>query len=211
MLKKIRVLLTDDHPVVRSGVRTLLENAPDITVVAEAGNGLEVIPLVIQWQPDVLILDMKLPGLSGVEVAQQLKSMKSSVRILGFSAHDDACFVRTLLLNGAAGYLLKEEAADIVVEAVRSIARGESGWYSRRAAAKLGTWLQQDHEQVHPITARELDVLSLLVAGKTNNEIASALAISEKTVEKHMRSLFTKFDAPSRVAAAVYAVQKGLV
>lgn len=211
-MKKIRVLLADDHPVIRSGVRTLLEQAPDISVVAEASSGLEVIPLVIQMQPDVLLLDMRLPALSGVEIARQLKLLKSSVRILGFSAHADAQFVRTLMLNGAAGYLLKEEVPEMIIDAVRSVARGESGWYSRRAAAKLGVWMQQDHHgQTHPITARELDVLSLLVAGKSNQEIAMALAISEKTVEKHMHSLFVKFDATSRVEAAVYAVQRGLV
>lgn len=211
-MKKIRVFLVDDHPVIRSGVRTLLERVPDIAVVAEASSGSEVILLAARVQPDVLLLDMRLPGLSGVEVARQIKAMKLPVRILGFSAHADAQFVRTLMLNGAAGYLLKEEVPETIVEAVRSVARGETGWYSRRVAAKIGAWMQQENNgQMRSVTARELDVLSLLVAGKSNHEIASALEISEKTVEKHLRSLFVKFDATSRVEAAVYAIQKGLV
>lgn len=210
-MRKIRVLLADDHPVVRKGARFLLEQAPDMVVVAEASSGLEVVPLVIQMQPDVLLLDMLLPGLSGIEVANQLKTMLSSVRILGFSAHADVYFIRTLMQNGAAGYLLKDEAPDLLLQAIRSVAQGGNGWYSRQAAAKISTWLQQDHEQSHPLTVRELDVLTQLVAGKTNQEIAAALDISEKTVEKHLHSLFIKVDVSSRVEAAVYAVQKGLV
>lgn len=210
-MRKIRVLLADDHPVVRRGARALLEQAPDLQVVAETGNGHEVLALVLATQPDVLLLDMLLPGLSGLEVARQVSAVKPPVHILGFSAHADAQFIRTLMQNGAAGYLLKDEAPALLVEAVRSIARGEEGWYSRQAAAKMGAWLQGDHEQRQSLTAREHEVLTQLVAGKTNQEIAAALVISEKTVEKHLHSLFVKFDASSRVEAAVYAVQKGLV
>ncbi len=210
-MPNIRVLLADDHPVIRRGVRTLIDHTTDIIVIAEATTGLEVIPLVTQLQPDILLLDMKLPGISGIEVARQLRTSRSPVRILGFSAHTDAQFVRTLILNGAAGYLLKEEAPEIIIEALRSVARGENGWYSRRAVAKMDDWVQQDSSQTHRITGRELDVLSLLVAGKTNQEIAAGLVISPKTVEKHIHSLFVKFDATSRVEVAVYAIQKGLV
>ena len=210
-MTQIRVLLADDHPVIRSGVRTMLGYTPDIALIAEATTGLEVLPLVMQLQPDVLLLDVELPGLSGVEVARQLKASRSAVRILGFSAHADAQFVRAFILNGAAGYLLKEEAPELIIEAIRSVARGENGWYSRRAVAKIGAWVQQDSHAPQRITTRELDVLSLLVAGKSNQEIATALEISEKTVEKHISSLFVKFDASSRVEAVVYAIQRGLV
>ena len=210
-MKKIRILLADDHPVVRSGIRSLLGLAADMSIIAEASSGLEVVSLVRETQPDVLLLDMQLPGVSGVEIARQLKAIKSPVRVLGFSAHADAQFVRTLIQNGAAGYLLKEDAPELLIEAVRSVAQGETGWYSRRAAAHMSTWLTQADKQSQPLTARELDVLALLVTGKSNQEIATALTISEKTVEKHLHSLFVKFDATSRVEAAVYAVQQGLV
>lgn len=210
-MRKIRILLADDHPVVRSGIRSLLGQAADISIIAEASSGLEVMSLVRETQPDVLLLDMQLPGVSGVEIARQLKAINSPVRVLGFSAHADAQFVRTLIQNGAAGYLLKEDAPELLIEAVRSVARGETGWYSRRAAANMSTWLAQADKQAQPLTARELDVLTLLVTGKSNQEIATALGISEKTVEKHLHSLFVKFDATSRVEAAVYAVQQGLV
>jgi DNA-binding NarL/FixJ family response regulator len=210
-LRKIRVLLADDYHVVRRGARVLLEQAPDLLVVTEAGSSLKVLPLVMEAQPEVLLLDMLLPGLSGAEVARQLKTVKSPVRILGFSAHADAHFIRTLMQNGAAGYLLKDEVPTLLVEAVRSIAQGEQGWYSRQATTKMGAWLQQDVEQPQALTARELDVLAQLVSGKTNHKIAAALEVSEKTVEKHLHSVFVKFDASSRVEAAAYAVQKGLV
>lgn len=131
-MRKIRILLADDHPVVRSGVRTLLGQAADLSVIAEASSGAEVMSLVREVQPDVLLLDMQLPELSGIEVARQLKAMKSPVRVLGFSAHADIQFVRTMMQNGAAGYLLKEEAPEILIEAVRSVAHGETGWFSRR-------------------------------------------------------------------------------
>ena len=210
-MKKIHILLADDHPVVRSGVRTLLAQAADFSVIGEVSNGAEVIASVIEKKPDVLLLDMKLPGLSGIEVIRQLKTIKSPVRVLGFSAHADAQFVRTMIQNGAAGYLLKEEAPEILIEAVRSVAGGEVGWFSRRAAANMSSWFAAAHNQPERLTVRELDVLALLVTGKTNQEMAAILHISEKTVEKHLHSLFVKFNATSRLEAAVYAVQQGLV
>jgi DNA-binding NarL/FixJ family response regulator len=209
-MTKIRVLLADDHPVVRTGIRVLLEKAYDIKVVAEAATGAEVLPLIERATPDILVLDMEMPELSGVQVAQKLKAAGSPVRVLALSAYDDAQYVHNLLANGAAGYLTKEEAPEMIVDAVRGIARGEEGWISRRAAAKVTAWTREGELDTHGITDRELEVLRLVAAGKTNQEIGLALGISEKTVEKHMASLFTKLDAVSRVEVAVWAVQQGL-
>lgn len=209
---KIRVILADDHPVVRTGIRTLLERADDILVVAETGKGDEVFALIEQLSPDVLLLDMEMPGLSGVEVAMRLKQDATSVRVLALSAYDDEQYIRNLLLNGAAGYLTKEEAAESIVDAVRGVARGEEGWFSRRAIAQLSALTRQDpHQDGRDLTHREYEVLRLVAAGKTNQEIGLELGISEKTVEKHMGALFTKLKVASRVEAAVLAVQRGLV
>lgn len=210
---KIRVILADDHPVVRTGIRTLLERADDIIVVAETGKGDEVFALIEQLAPDVLLLDMEMPGLSGVEVAMMLKQRDAAVRVLALSAYDDEQYIRNLLLNGAAGYLTKEEAAESIVDAVRGVARGEEGWFSRRAIAQLSALTRQEsrHQDTKDITHREFDVLRLVAAGKTNQEIGLELGISEKTVEKHIGALFTKLKVASRVEAAVLAVQRGLV
>jgi DNA-binding NarL/FixJ family response regulator len=207
----IRVILADDHPVVRTGIRTLLQQAEDIVVVAETGNGSEVFKLVEQLAPDVLLLDMEMPGLSGVEVAMRLKEKGAVVRVLALSAYDDEEYIRNLLLHGAAGYLTKEEAIEIIIDAVRGVARGEQGWFSRRAIAQLSALTRHEAHPAKELSNRELDVLRLVAAGKTNLEIGHTLGISEKTVEKHMGAVFNKLQVSSRVEAAVLAVQQGLV
>lgn len=209
--KEIRVILADDHPVVRTGIKTLLQQAEDIVVVAETGNGSEVFKLVEQLTPDVLLLDMEMPGLSGVEVAVRLKEQKAPVRVLALSAYDDEEYIRNLLLHGAAGYLTKEEAIEIIIDAVRGVARGEQGWFSRRAIAQLSALSRPDTSPAKELSNRERDVLRLVAAGKTNVEIGHALGISEKTVEKHVGAVFNKLQVSSRVEAAVLAVQQGLV
>jgi DNA-binding NarL/FixJ family response regulator len=210
-MSKIRVLLADDHPIVRTGIRAMLQGASDIDIVAEAKSGAEALMLVEQLQPDVLLLDMEMPVMSGLEVAKRLKLLDSSVRVLALSAYDDAQYVHNLLASGAAGYLTKEEAPEMIIEAVRGVARGEEGWLSRRAVATVTAWARQDREEGGKLSERELDVLRLVVAGKTNQEIALALHISEKTVEKHVGAILNKMSAASRVEAAVQAVQRGLV
>ena len=209
--REIRVILADDHPVVRTGIRTLLQQAEDIVVVAETGNGSEVFKLVEQLAPDVLLLDLEMPGLSGVEVAMRLKEEGAVVRVLALSAYDDEEYIRNLLLHGAAGYLTKEEAIEIIIDAVRGVARGEQGWFSRRAIAQLSALTRQEPAPGKELTNRERDVLRLVAAGKTNLEIGHALGISEKTVEKHMGAMFNKLQVSSRVEAAVLAVQQGIV
>ena len=209
-MAKIRVLLVDDHPVVRTGIRTLLQNAPGIAVIAEAESAREGLVLIEQLHPDVLLLDMEMPEMSGVEVAKHLQEAESPVKVLALSAYDDIQYVRSLLANGAAGYLTKEEAPEMIVEAVRGVARGETGWLSRRVAAKMTDWVRQEQPKAGALTNRELEVLQHIVAGSTNQEIAHALKISEKTVEKHVTAILSKMGVSSRVEAAVQAVQQGL-
>lgn len=208
-MTKIRVVLADDHPVVRTGIRALLERAPDIVIVAEAENGLEVLKLVEKFSPDVLVLDIEMPQLSGVEVAQQIKARNLPVRILALSAYAEDHYVNKILLSGASGYLIKDEAPHMIIDAVRGIAMGEEGWMSRRAVATLHAHAR--NTEINELTAREKEVLALVVGGKTNQEIALALTISESTVEKHVGALLTKLNVSSRVEAAVQAVRKGWV
>lgn len=211
MPRKIRVLLADDHPVFRTGVRTLLETDKSIEIVGETSKGARVIPLVGELKPDVLVLDMEMPDLGGVEIARQLRSAKAPVRVLALSAHDDVQYVRNLIETGAAGYLMKDENPERIIEAIKGVARGEEGWISRRVAARMEQWAQNEFPARRTLTERELDVLQQIVNGLSNQEIGRRLHISEKTVEKHSSSIFSKLNVNSRVEAAVLAVQEGLV
>lgn len=211
MKHKIRVVLADDHPIVRAGIRTLLASQPSIEVVGETSEGTQVIPLVYELSPDVLVLDVQLPGLSGVEIARQIKAAQIPVQVLALSAHDDIQYIRNLLADGAAGYLTKEEAADTIVDAIMGIARGEHGWLSRRVASQVSVWMLDPMSMPRELTTRELDVLHQIVNGLSNQEIGRQLSISEKTVEKHVSAILSKLEVNSRVEAAVMAVRENLV
>src|SRR5262245_35786218 len=168
----IRVVLTDDHPVVRSGIRQLLEKASDIVVVGEAGDGAGTLRLVNELSPDVLLLDMELPGETGVQVARQLQAAGAPVRILALSAYDDEQYIVGSLSSGAAGYLTKEEALERIAEAVRGVAHGEDGWLSRRAAAQVAAWTRKESSHTNGLTQREIEVVRLAARGWTNDQIA---------------------------------------
>jgi DNA-binding NarL/FixJ family response regulator len=207
----IRVLLVDDHPVVRLGIRKLIEKEADIEVVGEAENGKEALAKVGELSPDVILLDMEMPEMTGNQVAYHLQEQGASVRILALSAYDDKQYIQELLKNGASGYLIKEEVAESIVEAVRGVARGEQGWVSRSVAERLSSLLQDDESPQSELTPRELEVLQELVTGKTNQEIGLSMGVSEKTVEKHLRRIFEKMGVVSRVDAAVRALREGWI
>lgn len=206
-MRKISVLLIDDHPIVRSGIRRLLEQADDIVVVGESDRGGKAMQLVDELSPDVLLLDMEIPDKSGVEVAQELKDAESPVRVLALSAHDDEEYVLSLLSSGAVGYLTKEEALDTIVDAVRGVANGEEGWFSRRAAARVAAHTRREaQEESVDLTDREKEVLALLSKGKTNDAIAEALVLSERTVRFHLSNIYRKLDVSSRAEAIHWAL-----
>ncbi len=207
----IRVLIADDHPIVCKGIRNLLEAAVGITVVGEAHSGTEALRLIRSLLPDLVLLDVELTDMSGIDVIKQLNEDKINVRILGLSSYDDREFISQLLALGASGYLLKDEIPEQIIEAVRGVARGETGWVSRKVAAKLSQILQKDQDGAADLTRRELDVLRLVVEAKTNGEIGMTLGISEKTVEKHLDTIFRKLGVTSRVEAAVLAVRSDLI
>lgn len=207
----IRVLIADDHPIVCKGIRNLLEASVGITVVGEAHSGAEALRLIRSLLPDMVLLDVELTDMSGIDVIKQLNEDKINVRILGLSSYDDREFISQLLALGASGYLLKDEIPEQIIEAVRGVARGETGWVSRKVAAKLSQILQKDQDGAADLTRRELDVLRLVVEAKTNGEIGVTLGISEKTVEKHLDTIFRKLGVTSRVEAAVLAVRSDLI
>jgi DNA-binding NarL/FixJ family response regulator len=203
-MAKIRVLLADDHPVVRAGLRSMLERAPMIELVGEAENGTELLPMIDQLHPDIVLLDIEMPHMSGLEVARALKTRHQAVRVLALSGHGNFVYVRSLLNNGVAGYLTKEEAPELIVEAIQRVAEGEQGWFSQRVTAHVSGWLRANAEN-RSISDREFEVLQLLAEGKTNQEISHQLHISIKTVEKHVRALFQKIGLNSRVELALWA------
>jgi DNA-binding NarL/FixJ family response regulator len=210
-MSAIRVILVDDHPVVRNGIRELLKSANDIEIVGEADNGEMALRVVEEAAADVLLLDMELPDIPGTQVALHVKKSHPGLKILSLSAHDDSIYVRQVLELGASGYLMKEEAPEVILEAVRGVAQGQQGWISRSIAAQMAGWMQAGGVEGSNLTRREQETLCLLVQGKTNQAIAVDLKISEKTVEKHIKAIYDKLNVNSRVEAAVIAIKQGLV
>jgi len=206
----IRVVLVDDHPVVRSGIRHLLEKTSDIVVVGESGEGSEAMRLIDELAPDIVLLDMEMPGQTGVEIARGLQAAGSLVRILAISAYDDEHYIIALLASGAAGYLTKDEAMEKIDEAVRGIARGEEGWLSRRAAARVAAWTRKGRFEESSLSEREIEVLRLLVRGSSNGAIAEALSVSERTVRFHITNICSKLGVDTRAEAIAWAMRHGL-
>ena len=207
-MAEIRVLIADDHPLVCAGIRSLLEPAAGISIIGEAHTGRDALHMIQSQLPDVVLLDMELPDMSGVDVIKKLAGTGTATRVLGLSSYDDQQFISELLTFGASGYLLKDEVPEHILDAVRGVAGGETGWVSRKVAAKLSQILQKDQDGSTALSPREVDVLRLVVDAKTNGEIAVAMGISEKTVEKHMEAIFRKLGVASRVEAAVMAVRE---
>jgi two-component system NarL family response regulator len=207
----IKVLIVDDHPIVCKGIHNMLEAAVGISVVGEAYSGSDALQKIKSLSPEVVLLDMELSDMNGVEVIKQINEAHIPLRVLGLSSYDDREFISQLLSHGASGYLLKDEVPEQIVEAVRGVARGETGWVSRKVAAKLSQILQREKDGGTELTPRELDVLRHVVQGKTNGEIGVSLGISEKTIEKHLDTIFRKLGVASRVQAAVLAIRENLV
>ena len=209
----IQVLLADDHPAVRAGIRGALEKAADVVVVGEAGDGEEALRLVEELRPDVALLDCRLPGLEGVQVAEAIRERGLPTRVLALSAYADDKYVYGMLQAGAAGYLLKEEALETVVEAVRAVAWGEE-WYSQQVMAKVAAWARE--ETVLPpkmagLTEREVEVLRLLARGWDNRHIAEALCIAGQTVKNHVTSIYARLNVHSRAEVVAWAWQHGVM
>ncbi len=215
MKASLRVVLADDHVMVRQGIRQFLEEEGDIAVVAEAANGEEALRLVAEHRPDVTILDIQMPGMSGVEATRQLRARFPDARILILTAHDDDPYVFALLRAGADGYILKSAPAEDLARAVRSVAAGEPA-LSPEVARKV---VQQAvaggptraSESVETLTERELEVLELTSRGLTNKAIGRQLGISSRTVQGHLANIYDKLGVASRTEAVTEALRQGWI
>jgi DNA-binding NarL/FixJ family response regulator len=212
---KIRILLADDHAVVRQGIRQFLEEAGDIAVVAEAGDGAEALRLVEAHQPDVAVLDIRMPEVTGVEVARRIKERFPQVRVLVLTAYDDDPYVFALLQAGADGYVLKTASGDELVRAVRTVYAGETALSPEIAGKVVRQATRRRPEgaadQVEPLTDRELDVLRLAARGLTNRAIGHELGISHRTVQGHMANIYGKLGVNSRTEAVTEALRRGWI
>jgi DNA-binding NarL/FixJ family response regulator len=215
MSPQIRVVLADDHAVVRQGIRQFLEEAGDIEVVAEAQNGAEAIHLVEGHEPDMAVLDIRMPEVTGVEATRQIKERFPQVRVLILTAYDDDPYVFALLQAGADGYVLKTASGDELVQAVRTVHQGVPA-LSPEIAAKVVRQAVSGRpegaaEQVESLTTRELDVLRLAARGLTNRAIGHELDISHRTVQGHLANIYGKLMVNSRTEAVTEALRRGWI
>jgi DNA-binding NarL/FixJ family response regulator len=211
-LLNIRVLLADDHVVVRAGIRQFLEQAQDIQVVAEASNGKEACELLEQFKPDVVVLDIQMPLMSGIEVTRWIRSNRLSVGVLILTAYDDDPYIHAVLQAGANGYVLKTSEPNEIIDGIRDVYQGKSvldASLTQKLIAKLSG--KADTELVEPLTDRELQVLALTAKGFTNKASAVQLGISDRTVQNHLANIFQKLNAESRTEAVMRAVSLGLI
>jgi DNA-binding NarL/FixJ family response regulator len=208
----IRVLLADDHIVVRAGIRQFLEQSPDIQVVAEASNGQEACKLIEQFKPDVAVLDIQMPLMSGIEVTRWIRSNRLSIGVLVLTAYDDDPYVQAVLQAGANGYVLKTAEPQEIVQGVRDVFHGKSvldATLALKLIAKLAG--KEESTLIEPLTDRELQILTLTGKGFTNKAIGVQLGISDRTVQNHLANIFQKLNAESRTEAVMRAVSMGLI
>ena len=209
----IRVILADDHAVVRKGIRQVLEETGDIQVVAEAGDGEEALALVAEHRPEVLVLDIRMPRLSGVDVTRRVAAEYPGVRVLVLTAYDDDPYVFALLKAGAAGYILKTADSDELIRAVRAVAANRSALAPEIAQKVLqqftGGARSVGDEVVQELSERELQVLRLAGKGLTNRAIGVQLAISDRTVQGHLANIYSKLHVTTRTEAVLKAVRLG--
>ena len=211
---KIRIVIADDHAVVRQGTRSLLEREKDLEVVGEAGDGVEAVILINQLHPDVAIIDIAMPKLNGIEATRQVKPRCPSTAVLILTAYDDDEYIFALLEAGAAGYLLKDADSREVVEAVRAVYAGESVLHpviARKVISRLISPVTKvaGEKPAIELSEREMQVLKLAAKGMSNKDIASELFISMRTVQGHLSSIFNKLGVGSRTEAVFQAVKSG--
>jgi DNA-binding NarL/FixJ family response regulator len=211
---KTRILLADDHEVVREGLRMVLDSAPDLEVVAQAGDGLEAIELALSEDVDLAILDVTMPNMTGLQAARELSRRKPELRVLILSMHDNEQYFFEALKAGASGYVLKSAADRDLVEACRATMRGQPFLYPAAVTALIRDHLERNsgaEDSREILTPRELEVLKLIAEAQSSKEIAKTLVISVKTVERHRANILEKLGMRDRVELTRYAIRRGLV
>jgi len=210
MADRIRVLLADDHPVVREGLRTFLGTQDDIEIVGEAADGPETVERAVELAPDVVLLDLKLPGLDGVGVLREFRERGVRTRALVLTSVTGKGTVVPAVQEGAAGYLYKDVDPLALAQAIRSVRDGHLLFAPEAVAALLRGAGGSRHPELAELTEREREVLAEIARGRSNREIARTLAVAEKTVKTHVSSLFTKLGVQDRTQAALFAVRHGV-
>ena len=210
-MKRIRILLADDHAVVRQGFKMILAAQPDMEIVGEAANGREAVELAEQLRPDVVVMDVSMPELNGIEATRRLASLVPRARVVALSMHKDSVYVREILHAGARGYLLKDSGAADLVAAIRAVASGESYLSPAVSGAVLDDYRRHATNPIDLLTSREREVLQMLAEGKTNKEIAGVLNLSVYTVDAHRGRIMEKLNLHSIGELVRFAVRNGLI
>ncbi len=210
-MARIRILLADDHGVVRQGFKMILSAQADMEVIGEAANGREAIALADQLKPDVVVMDVAMPELNGIEATRRIAQADSHSRVLALSMHKDSVYVREVLRAGARGYLLKDSGPNDLVSAVRAVARGEGYLSPGVSDAVLDDYRKHVTNPIDLLSSREREVLQMLAEGKTNKEIAAALNLSVYTVDAHRGRIMEKLNLHSINELVRFAVRNGLV
>ena len=209
---KARLLLADDHAVVRRGLRLVLDAEPDLEVVAEAGDGVEAFEKALQTKPDLCVMDVSMPRMTGLQAARQIRAHLPNTQVLALSMHDDERYVFDALKAGASGYVLKREVDQALLGAIRAVHRGEAFLTTAVERSLIRDWMSDDRAGPdEPLTPREQEVLKLIAEAHTNKQIAEILHLAEKTVESHRANLLRKLGMRDRVELVRYAIRRGLV
>jgi DNA-binding NarL/FixJ family response regulator len=208
----MKVMIADDHGIVRSGITLLLERQPDIDVIGEAADGAEALKLAVDRRPDVAVLDITMPKLTGLQAAREIKQQAPDVNVLLLSMHDDERYLYEALRVGAGGYVLKRAADQDLVRAVRAVNDGEPFLTDDAQRSLVKAWMESGEEpRRDKLTDRELEVVKLIAEAHTNKQIAEILGLSEKTVESHRSNILNKLGMSDRVELVRYAVRRGLI
>jgi len=211
----IRVLIADDHNMVRQGIKQLLELEKDIVVIAQASNGEEAIRLAREYKPDVILMDINMPGINGLQAIKELKQDSYVYRIIVLTIHEDREYLFKTLQMGAEGYVLKDAEPSVLVEAIRSVYKGQSYIQPNMTKELVKefnrvTLHDKGKSEENTLTPREIEVLQLIAEGMINKEIAKQLYISEKTVKNHVSNIFKKLNVADRTQAAIYAFKNNI-
>ena len=211
-----RVLLVDDHPLFREGVRALLSAEPDIEVVGEAADGKQAIELAGKLSPDIIVMDLVMPGMNGLQAARQLHDKFPDIKVLILSMYDDDEYVCQILKAGASGYVLKRAASDDLLRAIREVEKGGSALHPTVAAKLIKDYVRrakstEQRDSGSVLTARESEVLTLVAEGHTNQQIADMLGLGRKTVDTHRTNIMRKLDLHDVTALVKYALKRGLI
>jgi two-component system, NarL family, response regulator NreC len=215
-MSKIRLLLVDDHEIVRAGLRMLFLAEPDMTIVGEAGSGQEALRLVGELKPDVVLMDVAMPGMTGIEATRLIKEAHPDTAILALTMYEDEQYFFEMIHAGASGYIPKRAAPDDLVSAIRVVSTGNVFLYASLAQYLINEVLNQSggnaiSSDTEELTAREREVLICIAEGNTNREIAEKLVISPKTVDRHRENIMRKLNMHNRVELVRYAIEKGLI